>query len=184
VAEKGQLRECSARPGLAGRIGHWRPGHQGQGQIVHAQLLRLAARVEDEMPAQQGRARFGAEQRGQLLIRGDFGVPGGEPVVRPADGVIFGERGARVGRVALEDLPCVDRVACHGPAPDLRAGAYHRAAAAARLDQPLVPEQRHRVPDDDFGHPVGVPEFLHGGQPRTRRVPAGLDLLPQLISHN
>jgi hypothetical protein len=141
TAEEGQLRERPARPGLAGRIGHRGPGHQRQGQIVHAQLLRLGAGIEHEVPAQQRGARVGAEQHGQFLVRGDFGVPGGEPVVRPADGVILGERGARVGRGALEGLPCVGRVALHGPAPDLRAGAHHRAAAAARLDQPLVPEQ-------------------------------------------
>jgi hypothetical protein len=141
VPEEGQLGQGPARPGFAGRVGHRRPGHQRQRQVVHAELLRLTARVEDEVPAQQRRARFGAEQRGQLLIRGDLGVPGREPVVRPADGVVLGERGVRVIGVAGQGLPGVDRVAFHGPAPDLRAGPYHRAAAAARLDQALVPEQ-------------------------------------------
>jgi hypothetical protein len=141
VAEEGQLGHGPARPGLAVRVRHRCPGHQRQRQVGHAELLRLAARVEHEVPAQQRRARLGAEQRGQLLVRGDLGVAGGEPVVRPADGVVLGERGAGVGPVAAQGLPGVDGVAFHGPAPDLGAGPDHGAAAAARLDQALVPEQ-------------------------------------------
>ncbi len=43
--------------------------------------------------------------------------------------------------LGLPGLPGVDRVAFHGPPPDLRAGPHHRAATAARLDQTFVPEQ-------------------------------------------
>ncbi len=183
VAQVGQLGQRATRPRFARWVRHRGARHQFQRQKVSADLLGLTAGVEHEVPPQQGRAGLGPEQRGQFLVRRDLGIPGLQPVVPPAQGVVLGERGARAAGVTLPRLAGVDRVAFHRPPPDDRTGPHHRAAPAAGLDQALMPQQRYGVPDDDLGHPVEPAQLLDGWQARTRRILAGLDLLTQFIRH-
>jgi hypothetical protein len=135
------------------------------------------------VPAQQGRSRFGAEQRRELLVRRGLGVTRRQLVFLPFDAVVFGERRARIrslaggGRVLLGRLARIGGVSFHRPPADLRARPDHGPAAAARLHQALEPQHRHRVPDHDLRYAVGAAQLLHGGQAFARRVPARQDLL-------
>jgi len=190
MTEISQLGEGSARPWLVCGVGHGGARDEIQGQVVDADLFRFSAGVEHEMPAQQGRSRLNAEQGRQFLICGDFGVVGGELVFLPLDGMVFGKRRAGFSGLAgargvpFGHLARINGVPLHRPPPDLRPGAHHGAAAATRFHQALEPEQGHRVPDHDFRYAIGAAQFLHGGQPRARRMAAGQYLLAQFVSNN
>ena len=190
MAERGQLGEGSAQPWLACGVGHGSARHEIQGQIVNADLFWFAAGIEHEMPAQQCRSRLSAEERRQFPICGDFRVVGFQLIFRPFDGMVLSKRGAGfdglagVSGVSSGGLARTNGVPLHRPPPDLRPGAHHGAAAAACFHQALEPEQGHRVPDHDFRHAIGAAQFLHGGQPRARRIMAGQYLLAQFISNN
>jgi hypothetical protein len=91
MAEECQLCKRPARPRLARGIGHRGARHEIQRQIVDAELFRFPLRVEHEMPAQQRRSRFGAEQPGQLLVRRYFRVADGQLIFLPFQYMVIGE---------------------------------------------------------------------------------------------